>query len=83
MRRDRYRRAELQEAYQLGYAQMYDRDSFPFTDRMESVAEQVAPGSRAEAVAAAYEGGADALRTLAGLARESGKVQRWLGPVGR
>lgn len=76
MRRDRYRRAELQRAYEAGYAQMHDHDSFAFTDRMYSVAAQAPPAQAAEAMAAMYEGGADALRRLAALSRESARQAR-------
>lgn len=73
MRRDRYRRAQLQRAYEAGYTQMYDHDSCAFTDRMYSVAKQESPARTAEAMAAMYEGGDDALRRLAALSRESGR----------
>lgn len=76
MRPDRYRRAELQEAYELGYSQMYDHDSFSFTERMELMAEDIAPDTTADALAAAYEGAADALRSLAGRAREAAVIKR-------
>lgn len=78
MKHDRYRRAELQEAYELGYAQMHDHDSFAFLERIELMVEDVAPHATSEALAAAYEGAADALRSLAARAREAAKLQRWL-----
>jgi hypothetical protein len=79
----RYRRSELQEAYGAGYAQMHDHDAGVFRDRMELMVEHTAPiGTRSEAMAAACEGAAAALRTLAAQARESGKVERSLGPGG-
>jgi hypothetical protein len=35
MRRDRYRRSDLQQAYAAGYAQMRDHDAGVFRERME------------------------------------------------
>ena len=79
MRRGRYRREELQAAYEQGYDQMYDHTSAAFRDGIELMVEYVAPNSvRSEAMAAAFEGGADALRALAARAREAAKVERAL-----
>ncbi len=83
MRRDRDRREELQVAYEQGFQQMYDHDSASLCDGMELMVESVAPGSLpGEAMAAAYMGGADALRALATMAREAAKVERALRTAG-
>jgi hypothetical protein len=76
MRHDRYRRAELQAAYEAGYQQMQDHEAAGFRERTELMAEHVAPNARSQAVAAAHEGAADALRSLAAQWRENAKVER-------
>jgi hypothetical protein len=79
MKPDRYRRAELQAAYERGYHQMHDHTSAAFRDGMEMMVEYVAPNSvTSEGLAAAYEGGADALRAMAARAREAAKFERSL-----
>jgi hypothetical protein len=79
MKQDRYKRPDLQDAYEQGYQQMYDHNAAAFSDRMETMVEYIAPRSgRSEAMAAVYEGGADALRALAARSREAAKVERAL-----
>lgn len=73
MNSERYRRPELQEAYEQGYSQMLDHDAVAFADRMFAVAERAAPGMPAEAMAAVFHGAADALRALASESRLSGR----------
>lgn len=82
MRHDRYRRPELQAAYEQGYAQMYDHDSFAFRERMEIAVEHVAARTHAEAMTAVYEGAADALSALARRSREAENVERLLKGIG-
>lgn len=66
MRRDRYKRPELQGAYEQGDQQMHDHNAAMFSDAIEMMVEDVAPaGVRSEAMAAAYEGAADAFRARA------------------
>lgn len=77
MKPNRYRREELQAAYEQGYHQMHDHTSAAFRDGMETMVEYVAPSSaRSDALAAAFEGGADALRAIAARARETAKLER-------
>lgn len=63
---DRYKRAELQAAYEDGFRQEYDHDSFTLLDRFSWLLDD-APTSAdgAERMAAMLEGAADALRALA------------------
>jgi len=83
MKRDRYSRPALQDAYEQGYQQMHDHNAAPFSDGMELMVEDIAPpGERSEAMAAVYEGGADALRALAARWRERAKVERALRSAG-
>lgn len=83
MKEDRYRREELQAAYEQGFHQMHDHIFTGFRDGMELMAEYVAPNSvTSEAMGAAYEGGADALRAMAARAREAAKVERALRSAG-
>jgi hypothetical protein len=62
----RFTRAELQAAYEAGFRQEYDHDSFVLLDRFSWVLDD-APDSAAgaERMAAVLEGAADALRALA------------------
>jgi hypothetical protein len=54
-----------------------------FTDGMEMMVEHVAPNAvTSEALAAAYEGGADALRSMAARAREAARIERSLRSAG-
>jgi hypothetical protein len=59
----------LQAAYESGYTQMYDHDSFGFTDCLDAIVDWHADtetwSGEAELRAAAVEGAADALRALA------------------
>jgi hypothetical protein len=63
---DRYKRPELQEAYESGFAQEYDHDSFTLLDRFSHLLDE-APSSAegAERMAAMLEGAADPLHGLA------------------
>jgi hypothetical protein len=65
---DRYKRPGLQRAYEAGFQQEYDHDSFALLDRFGWLFDE-APGQAdgAERMAAMLEGAAGALR---GLARE-------------
>jgi hypothetical protein len=64
--RDRFARVELQEAYEDGFDQEYDHDSFVLLDRfawMLDEADSAVLG--AERIAAMLDGAADALHALA------------------
>lgn len=62
----RYLEADLQTAYEAGFAQEYDHDSFALLDRIEVAVDDVADEvSRCEHRAAWLEGAADALLELA------------------
>jgi hypothetical protein len=63
---DRYKRPELQETYESGFAQEYDHDSFTLLDRFSHLLDE-APSSAegAERMAAMLEGAADAPHGLA------------------
>lgn len=62
----RYKRPELQAAYEDGFRQEYDHDSFVLLDRFSWVLEDAPSGADgAERMAAVLEGAADALRELA------------------
>jgi hypothetical protein len=70
-RAGRFERGELQEAYELGYRQEYEHDSFALLDRFEWMLDQ-APSAAlgAERMAAMLVGAADALRALARARRD-------------
>lgn len=63
---DRYTRPELQAAYEAGFAQEHDHDSFALLDRFSHLLDE-APSSAegAERMAAMLQGAADALHALA------------------
>jgi hypothetical protein len=83
----RYEQDSLQAAYASGFQQMYDHDSFAFKDRMEGMVKltippedlEADPELRAEGMAAALEGAAEALRALAEQAREGARFGRAIG----
>jgi hypothetical protein len=64
-----YEADDLQTAYESGFQQMHDHDSFGFLDRLDAMADSLsddeAPRAEAELRAAAIEGAAAALRALA------------------
>jgi hypothetical protein len=74
----RYDADDLQAAYESGYGQMHDHESFVFIDRLDAMVDSLRNDdlSRedAELRAAALEGAADALRALAAC---MGKAPRW------
>jgi hypothetical protein len=63
-----YRADELQAAYERGFEQMYEHDSFVFIGRLDAMVDSLADAhvDREEAAlrAAALDGAADALRAL-------------------
>jgi hypothetical protein len=62
----RYARPELQEAYERGFEQEYDHDSFALLDRFAWMLDEAdSSAAGAERMAAMLEGAADALRALA------------------
>jgi hypothetical protein len=62
----RFKRRELQEAYELGYRQEYEHDSFALLSRFEWMLDQAPTVTLgAERLAAMLDGAADALHTLA------------------
>lgn len=78
---DRYSTPDLQQAYEEGFSQMSDHDSHVFVDRIEHMADEVHPerrGGRSDAMAAACEGAADALRALAVGYRDVATIERAL-----
>jgi hypothetical protein len=73
-----YEADALQAAYESGYGQMYDHDSFGFLDRLGTIVDywlgEIEPTAReADLQAAAIEGAPDALRALAARAREAAR----------
>jgi len=67
----RYKRAELQQAYEDGFRQEYDHDSFVLLDRFSWMLDEAPTGADGtERMAAMLEGAADALRALAKARRE-------------
>ena len=80
---DRYKRPELQAAYESGFAQEYDHDSFGLLDRFSHLLDE-APNSAegAERMAAMLEGAADALHALARQRREDLPALRALDEAG-
>ena len=62
---DRYKRPELQEAYEDGFRQEYDHDSFVLLDRFSWLLDDAPGAPGVERMAAMLEGAADALRALA------------------
>jgi hypothetical protein len=77
---------DLQAAYESGYAQMRDHDSFVFLDRLDAIAESLRDEAldreEAELRAAALEGAADALRALAAGRWEAAPLNRRLAEGG-
>lgn len=62
----RFSRPELQDAYELGFHQEYDHDSFTLLNRFEWMLDEAGSSAAgAERIAAMLEGAADALRALA------------------
>jgi hypothetical protein len=77
---------DLQAAYESGYAQMREHDSFVFLDRLgaivESLRDEALDREEAELRAAALEGAADALRALAAGMWEAAPFNRRLSDGG-
>jgi hypothetical protein len=77
-----YEAVDLQSAYESGFQQMYDHDSFGFIDRLDAMVESLRDPDEdreeAELRAAALEGAADALRALAARMWEAAPVNRRL-----
>ena len=68
---DRFKRRELQEAYELGYHQEYEHDSFALLHRFEWMLDQAPTVTLgAERLAAMLDGAADALHALARVRRD-------------
>lgn len=67
---DRFERRELQEAYEAGFGQEYDHDSFALLDRFAWMLDDVSAPLGAERRAAMLDGAADALRALARVRRD-------------
>ena len=66
----RYKRPELQAAYEDGFAQEYDHDSFVLLDRFSWMLDDTPGADGVERIAAMLEGAADALRALAKARRD-------------
>ena len=80
----RYLEPDLQAAYQAGWHQEYDHESFGLLDRIETaVDEQHDEATRSEHRAAWLEGAADALLELADRQHEGAAVARALEEAGR
>jgi hypothetical protein len=68
---DRFKRPELQDAYEAGFDQEYDHDSFALLDRFGWLLEDAdSSAAGAERMAAMLEGAADALHALARARRD-------------
>jgi hypothetical protein len=67
---DRFERRELQQAYEDGFDQEYDYDSFVLLDRFAWMLDGVSAPLGAERRAAMLDGAADALRALARVRRD-------------
>jgi hypothetical protein len=63
--RSRFARPELQEAYEDGFDQQYDYDSFVLLDRFAWLHDADTPALGTERIAAMLDGAADALHALA------------------
>ena len=77
---------DLQAAYESGYGQMYDHDSFVFLDRLDAIVESLRDEEldreECELRAAALEGAAAALRALAAGMWEAAPINRRLSEGG-
>ena len=77
---------DLQAAYESGYGQMYDHDSFVFLDRLDAIVESLRDEEldreETELRAAALEGAAAALRALAARMWEAAPINRRLSEGG-
>lgn len=77
---------DLQAAYESGYGQMYDHDSFVFLDRLDAIVESLRDEEldreECELRAAALEGAASALRALAAGMWEAAPINRRLSEGG-
>jgi len=83
-RADRFKRGELQEAYELGYRQEYRHDSFVLLERFEWLLDDARSACLgAERMAAMLEGAADALRDLACARRDDLPALRALDQMQR
>jgi hypothetical protein len=61
----RYKRPELQAAYEDGFAQEYDHDAYELLDHFSWMLDDAPGAEGVERMAAALEGAADALHALA------------------
>lgn len=79
---DRFKRPELQEAYETGFHQEYDHDSFALLDRFSHLLDEAPDsGAGAERMAAMLDGAADALRALARQRRQDAPTLRALDGI--
>lgn len=69
-RAGRYKRPELQSAYENGFTQEYDHDSFMLLQRFSWILDETPGADGVERIAAMLEGAADALHALAKARRE-------------
>jgi hypothetical protein len=77
----RFARGELQVAYELGFEQEYEHDSFVLLDRLAIAFDDAGSAvEAAERVAAALDGAADALHALARRRRADLELLRALEP---
>jgi hypothetical protein len=79
----RFKRPELQEAYEHGFHQEYDHDSFVLLDRFGWMLDDAGAALGAERRAAMLDGAADALRALARARRDDVPLLRALDGVDR
>jgi len=80
---ERFKRLELQHAYEQGYHQEYDHDSFALLDRFGWLLDEAGSSAAgAERMAAMLDGAADALRALARERREGLPALRAMDEAG-
>jgi hypothetical protein len=81
-----YEADDFQAAYESGYGQLYDHDSFVVLDRLDAIVKSLhdeeLDREEAELRAAALEGAADALRALAAGMCEAAPINRRLSEGG-
>jgi hypothetical protein len=76
---DRFKRRELQEAYECGFDQEYDREAFVLLDRFAWMLDHPRDAALGgECTAAMLEGAADALHALARARRADVRLLRAL-----
>jgi hypothetical protein len=82
----RYDADDLQAAYESGYGQMFDHDSFVFLDRLDAIVDSLRDEEldreEAELRAAALEGASDALCAPAAGMWEAAPINRRLSEGG-